>query len=135
MGVGPRASQPQAADPRGRPGGRGPSSARALAFLALAIVGLLGQLVLFGAFLADKGLDLGGFADRIFSSTIAALTFADLTMCALVFPAWLRVRRQGRESAAGGRSPSHASGGSASRSPCSSTFGRGVGPRRPMAAR
>jgi Terpene cyclase DEP1 len=65
------------------------SSPRALAFLALAIVGLLGQLVLVGVFLADEGLALGEFGDQIFSSTIAALTFADLMMCAVVFLAWL----------------------------------------------
>ncbi len=65
------------------------SSARAVAFLALAIAGLLGQLALFGAFLADNGLDPGEFGDQIFSSTIAALTFADLMMCAVVFLAWL----------------------------------------------
>ena len=66
-----------------------PSSPRALAFLALAIVGLLGQLVIFGVFLADQGFDLGEFGDQIFSSTIAALTFADLAMCFVVFLAWL----------------------------------------------
>jgi len=66
-----------------------PSSGRALAFLGLAIAGLLGQLAIVGVFLADNGLDLGEFTDQIFSSTIAALTFADLTMCAIVFLAWL----------------------------------------------
>jgi hypothetical protein len=65
------------------------SSGRAVAFLALAIAGLLGQVALVGVFLADNGLDLGEFADQIFSSTIAALTFADLMMCAVVFFAWL----------------------------------------------
>jgi hypothetical protein len=66
-----------------------PSSGRARAFLGLAIAGLLGQLALVGAFLVDKGLDVGEFTDQIFSSTIAALTFADLMMCAVVFLAWL----------------------------------------------
>jgi hypothetical protein len=66
-----------------------PSSRRALAFLALAIVGLLGQLALFGVFLADEGLNLGEFGGQIFSSTVAALTFADLITCAVVFLAWL----------------------------------------------
>src|SRR5688572_6478681 len=66
-----------------------PSSGRALAFLALAIVGLLGQLALFGVFLADNGLDPGEFGDQTFSSTVAALTFADLMTCAVVFFAWL----------------------------------------------
>jgi drug/metabolite transporter (DMT)-like permease len=66
-----------------------PSSGRALGFLALAIAGLLGQLALVGVFLADNGLDPGELADQIFSSTIAALTFADLMMCAVVFFAWL----------------------------------------------
>ena len=65
------------------------NSRRALAFLALAIAGLLGQLALFGVFLADHGLDPGEFTDQIFSSTIAALTFADLMMCAVVFLVWL----------------------------------------------
>src|SRR5215210_1189761 len=64
------------------------SSGRAFAFLALAVAGLLGQLALVGVFLADKGLDPRAFADQIFSSTIAALTFADLMMCAVVFFAW-----------------------------------------------
>lgn len=63
--------------------------ARARIYLALAIAGLIGQLVLFGAFLAEHGLDLGEFGDQIFSSTIAALTFADLMMCAVVFLAWM----------------------------------------------
>ena len=66
-----------------------PSSGRALAFLSLAIAGLLGQLALFGVFLADHGFAPGEFGDQIFSSTIAALTFADLAMCAVVFLAWL----------------------------------------------
>jgi hypothetical protein len=66
-----------------------PSNRRALAFLALAIAGLLGQLALFGVFLADHGLDLGEFVDQMLSSTIAALTFADLMACAVVFLAWL----------------------------------------------
>jgi drug/metabolite transporter (DMT)-like permease len=66
-----------------------PSSGRALAFLALAIAGLLGQLALFGVFLADNGLDPGEITDQIFSSTIAALTFADLVTCAVIFFAWL----------------------------------------------
>jgi hypothetical protein len=65
------------------------SSGRALAFLALAIAGLLGQLALFGVFLADNGLDPGELTDQMFSSTIAALTFADLAACAVVFLAWL----------------------------------------------
>jgi hypothetical protein len=65
------------------------SSGRALAFLALAIAGLLGQLAIFGVFLADNGLDPGELTDQIFSSTIAALTFADLMACAVVFFAWL----------------------------------------------
>jgi hypothetical protein len=64
-------------------------STRAIVFLALAIAGLLGQLALFGVFLADNGLDLGEFTNQIFSSTIAALTFADLMMCAVVFYAWM----------------------------------------------
>ena len=72
-----------------KPGEAARTSARAITFLALAIAGLLGQLALFGVFLADHGLDLGEFADQIFSSTIAALTFADLMMCAVVFLAWL----------------------------------------------
>jgi hypothetical protein len=66
-----------------------PASRRALAYLALAIAGLIGQLALFGAFLADQGFDLREFGDQIFSSTIAALTFADLAMCFVVFLAWL----------------------------------------------
>jgi len=62
---------------------------RARTFLALAIAGLIGQLVILGVFIADNGLDLGEFADQIFSSTVAALSFADLTMSAVVFYAWL----------------------------------------------
>jgi hypothetical protein len=66
-----------------------PSSRRALAFLALAIAGLIGQLALFGVFLADQGFDLAEFADQLFASTVAVLTFADLAMCFVVFLAWL----------------------------------------------
>lgn len=66
-----------------------PSNGRALTFLALAIAGLLGQLVIFGIFLADHGLDAGELGDQMFSSTIAALTFADLAACAVVYLAWL----------------------------------------------
>lgn len=62
---------------------------REFAFLALAVVGLLGQLALVGVFVADKGLDPAEFGDQIFPSTIAALTFADLITCAVVFLAWL----------------------------------------------
>ena len=65
------------------------SRGRARALLALAIAGLLGQLTLFGVFLADNGLDLGEFTNQIFSSTIAALAFADLMTSAVVFYAWL----------------------------------------------
>jgi hypothetical protein len=63
--------------------------ARARTYLALAIVGLLGQLALAGVFFAENGLDVGEFGDQIFSSTIAALSFADLLMCAVVFFAWM----------------------------------------------
>jgi len=65
-----------------------PSSGRAAAFLALAIAGLLGQLAILGVFLADHGLDLGELVDQVFSSTFAALTFADLMMSAVVFYVW-----------------------------------------------
>jgi hypothetical protein len=66
-----------------------PASGRALVFLALAIAGLCGQLAIFGIFLAEHGLDAGELTDQIFASTIAALTFADLAMSAVVFLAWL----------------------------------------------
>jgi hypothetical protein len=66
-----------------------PSSRRALGFLVLAILGLLGQLALFGVFLADEGLDPGEFGDQIFASTIAALAFADLMASAVVFLVWM----------------------------------------------
>jgi hypothetical protein len=66
-----------------------PPNRRALAFLGLAIAGLLGQLALVGVFLADHGLDAGEFADQMFSSTIAALALADLMTCAVVFLVWL----------------------------------------------
>jgi drug/metabolite transporter (DMT)-like permease len=88
MATGIAATGEQGAQPRA-PAAEVPSSRRALAFLALAIIGLLGQLTLVGVFLADKGLDPGEFGDQIFSSTIAALTFADLMTCAVVFLAWL----------------------------------------------
>jgi Terpene cyclase DEP1 len=67
------------------------SSGRAPAFLALAIAGLLGQVALVAVFVADNGLDPGELGDQIFSSTIGALTFADLTTCAVVFYTWLPV--------------------------------------------
>jgi hypothetical protein len=70
-------------------GASAPANRRALAFLGLAVAGLVGQLVLVGVFLADEGLDLGEFGAQIFSSTIAALTFADLIACAVVFLAWM----------------------------------------------
>ena len=66
-----------------------PSSGRAVAFLALAIAGLIGQVTLFGVFLAEHSLDAGEFADQMFSSTIAALALADLMACAVVFLVWL----------------------------------------------
>jgi Terpene cyclase DEP1 len=62
---------------------------RPIVFLALAFAGLLGQLVLVGVFLADSGFDLGELTDQVFSSTIAALTFADLMMSAVAFFAWM----------------------------------------------
>jgi hypothetical protein len=70
---------------------------RALAFLVLAIAGLLGQIALFGVFVADEGLDLGAMADQLFASTIAALTFADLIACLVIFLAWMprEARRHG----------------------------------------
>jgi hypothetical protein len=58
-------------------------------FLALAVIGLVGQLALVGVFIADNGFDLGEFTDQIFSSTIAALTFADLMLSFVVFLEWL----------------------------------------------
>ena len=60
-----------------------------MAFLALAIAGLLGQLALVGAFVAGNGIDPAEFADQMFSSTIAALALADLLTCAVVFFAWM----------------------------------------------
>jgi hypothetical protein len=65
------------------------SSSRAFTFLVLAIAGLIGQLVLLGAFLADKGLDPAEFADQAVGSTIAGLALADLMMCAVVFLVWM----------------------------------------------
>jgi Terpene cyclase DEP1 len=64
------------------------SSGRANLFLTLAIAGLLGQLVLLGAFLGEEGFNLEELADQMFSSTIAALTFVDLMMSAVVFLLW-----------------------------------------------
>ena len=65
------------------------ANARAAEFLALAFLGLIVQLTIVGVFIADQGVDLAEFGDQIFSSTIAALTFADLAMCAVVFLAWM----------------------------------------------
>ena len=70
-------------------GSRQDGGKRALAFLALAFLGLAGQLALFGVFLADEGLDLAEFGDQIFASTIAALAFADLMASAVVFLVWM----------------------------------------------
>jgi hypothetical protein len=68
---------------------RGMANPRATTFLVLAILGLIGQVVIFGAFLADEGLDLGALGDQLFASTIAALTFADLIACAVVYLVWM----------------------------------------------
>jgi hypothetical protein len=66
-----------------------PASSRALTFLVLAIAGLLGQLALFGAFVADQGFDPAEFADQAVGSTIAGLALADLMMCVLVYLVWM----------------------------------------------
>src|SRR5688500_6082457 len=66
-----------------------PSRGRALVYLVLAVAGLLGQLTLFGVFVADHGVDFGECADQMFASTIAALALADLMVCAVVFLVWL----------------------------------------------
>jgi hypothetical protein len=60
-----------------------------MVFLFLAIAGLLGQAALLGAFLASEGLDPGKFADQLFPSTVAALSFADLVACFAVFLVWM----------------------------------------------
>jgi hypothetical protein len=69
--------------------GNARSHLRALAFLALAVAGAIGQLTLFGVFVADHGLDPAEFGDQAVASTIAALALADLLTCAVVFLVWL----------------------------------------------
>ena len=65
------------------------SNGRARVFLVLGMLGLLGQLALLGAFLADQGLAPGEFVDQMFASTIAALALADLVACFVVFLVWM----------------------------------------------
>jgi Terpene cyclase DEP1 len=60
-----------------------------MAYLGLAIAGLIGQAALVGAFVAGNGVDPAEFADQMFSSTIAALALADLLACAVVFLLWM----------------------------------------------
>ena len=72
---------------------------RANAFLLIAIAGLIGQVALFGAFLADEGLDFGAMGDQMFESTMAALALADLVVCVVAYLVWMprEARRVGIE--------------------------------------
>lgn len=72
---------------------------RAQLYFVLAGIGLLGQLGITAAFLADEGLDLAEFADQAVATTIAVLGLADLVMCGLVYLVWSRAeaRRVGIE--------------------------------------
>jgi hypothetical protein len=72
---------------------------RARYYFVLAGIGLLGQLGITIAFLADEGLDLAEFADQAVATTIAVLALADLVMCGVVFVAWSRAeaRRVGMD--------------------------------------
>jgi membrane protease YdiL (CAAX protease family) len=76
-------------EPTSPAGKRVASNRRAQLFLALALTGLLGQVALFAAFLAGNGFAPGEFADQVFASTVAALSFADLASCFVVFLVWL----------------------------------------------
>ena len=66
-------------------------------YLVLATIGLVAQLVVFGVFVAEHGLDFAEMGDQIFASTIAVMTFVDLAFCAVVFLVWMprEARRSG----------------------------------------
>jgi hypothetical protein len=72
---------------------------KAALYFVLAAVGLVSQLAIAIVFFADEGIDFADFAEQAVESTIAVLTLADLTMCALVFLVWSRAeaRRVGVE--------------------------------------
>jgi hypothetical protein len=65
------------------------ATTRSNTFLAIAILGLVGQLALFGAFLADEGLDFAEMGDQMFESTMAAVALADLAGCFVAYLVWM----------------------------------------------
>jgi hypothetical protein len=65
------------------------SNRRATLFLELAILGLLGQLIVLGVFLAEYGLDFGAMGDQLVASPMATLGLLDLAFSALAFLVWM----------------------------------------------
>ena len=63
-------------------------SSKASAYLALAVIGSILPLTIFGFFFADHGLDFGEMGDQLFASTVAAAAFADLAVSSIVFLWW-----------------------------------------------
>jgi hypothetical protein len=73
---------------------------RAPVYLALALLGLALQLVIFAIFLGEHGLDLGEMGEQAVDTTIAVLALADLLLTATVVLLWMpaEARRVGIDS-------------------------------------
>jgi len=62
---------------------------RAPLYLALALLGLALQLVIFAIFLGEHGLDLGEMGEQAVDTTIAVLALADLLLTGTVVLLWM----------------------------------------------
>ena len=58
-------------------------------YLALAVLGAFVPVIPTIIFLDDHGLDFGEFWDQVTATPVAAVAWADLTVSALAFWAWL----------------------------------------------
>jgi hypothetical protein len=58
-------------------------------YLALAVLGAIAPVVLFGVFFAQEGFDLGEMVDQIFGSPASAAVMADVSIASIAFWVWL----------------------------------------------
>ncbi len=61
---------------------------RSRIFLALALVGFVAPLVLFGIYFGEHGVDIGELTDAATANTVAVAMLVDLTISCLAFFIW-----------------------------------------------
>ena len=64
------------------------TSGRERLYLAFAVLGFFVPVVLFGAYFADNGFDIGQMLDDAVANTVALAVLCDITIACLVFWSW-----------------------------------------------